>query len=180
MRRLPALVLCLVLGAGLVACTSERLLPAPGRPRAPFRSPRRRPLVPEPATTPEPLPTPEPFPLLSIETKGGECPSGLCTRLVNVEGDGRLHEVIPKDQVIGRAPPALVDALQVEIERANYRLILSQPFTGTCPTAYDGQQLIYTFHVSTGDRTVDTCKVAIDPNHPLFVAVSAVLRAAGG
>ena len=120
--------------------------------------------VPEPATTPEPLPTPEPFPLLSIETKGGECPSGLCTRLVNVEGDGRLHEVIPKDQVIGRAPPALVDALQVEIERADYRLILSQPFTGTCPTAYDGQQLIYTFHVSTGDRTVDTCKVAIDPD----------------
>jgi hypothetical protein len=136
--------------------------------------------LPEPAGTPEPVPTPEPFPLLSIETKGGECPSGLCTRLVNVEGDGRLHEVIPKDQVIGRAPPALVDALQVEIERANYRLILSQPFTGTCPTAYDGQQLIYTFHVSTGDRTVDTCKVAIDPNHPLFVAVSAVLRAAGG
>jgi hypothetical protein len=178
MRSLPALLVCLVLAAGLVACTSERLLPAPPTPRpVPVASLSS---VPEPATTPEPLQTPEPFPLLSIETKGGECPSGLCTRLVNVEGDGRLHEVIPKDQVIGRAPPDLVDALQVEIERANYRLILSQPFTGTCPTAYDGQQLVYTFHVSTGDRTVDTCKVAIDPNHPLFVAVSAVLRAAGG
>jgi len=178
MRRLPALVLCLVLGACLVACTSERLLPAPPT-SSPVAVPSSVSLVPEPATTAEPLPTPEPFPLLSIETKGGECPSGMCTRLVNVEGDGRLQEVIPRDQVIGQAPPALVDALQVEIERANYRLILSQPFTGTCPTAYDGQQLIYTFHVSTGDRTVDTCKVAIDPNHPLFVAVSAVLRAAG-
>jgi hypothetical protein len=104
----------------------------------------------------------------------------MCTRLVNVDGDGRLHEVIPTDHVIGRAPPALVDALQVEIERADYRLILSRPVRGTCPTAYDGQQLIYTFHVSTGDRTVDTCKTAIDPNHPLFVAVSAVLRAVGG
>jgi hypothetical protein len=179
MQRLPALVLCLVLGAGLVACTSERLIPAPPT-LSPVPVSSSAPSVPEPAGTPEPLPTPEPFPLLSIETKGGECPSGLCTRLVNVEGDGRLHEVIPKDQVIGQAPPALVDALQVEIERANYRMILSQPHTGTCPTAYDGQQLIYTFHVSTGDRTVDTCKVAIDPNHPLFVAVSAVLRAGGG
>jgi len=179
MRSLPALVLCLVLGAGLVACTSERLLPAPPTPSS-VPAPSAASSVPEPATTPEPLPTPEPFPLLSIETKGGECVSGMCMRLVNVEGDGRLHEVIPKDEVIGRAPPDLLDALQVEIERANYRLILSQPFTGTCPTAYDGQQLIYTFHVSTGDRTVDSCKVAIDPNHPLFVAVSAVLRAAGG
>jgi hypothetical protein len=179
MRRLPALVLCLVLGAGLLDCTSERLLPAPPTPSSvPVSSSAS--LVPDPATTPEPLPTPEPFPLLSIETRGGECPSGMCTRLVNVEGDGRLHEVIPEDQVIGRAPPALAEALQVEIERANYPLILSRPFIGTCPTAYDGEQLIYTFHVSTGDRAVDTCKVAIDPNHPLFVAVEAVLRAAGG
>jgi hypothetical protein len=179
MRRLPVLVLCLVLGAGLLACTSERLLPAPATPSA-VPVPISASLLPEPATPPQPLPTPEPFPLLSVETKGGECPSGMCTRLVNVEGDGRLHEVIPLDQVIGQASPALVEALQVEIERANYQLILSRPFTGTCPTAYDGQQLIYTFHLPTGDRTVDTCKVAVDPNHPLFVAVSAVLRAAGG
>ena len=179
MRSLPALVLCLVLGAGLVACTSERLLPAPPTP-SPVPAPSSASFGPGAGDDAGALPTPEPFPLLSIETKGGECPSGLCTRLVNVEGDGRLHEVIPTDHVIGQAPPALVDALQVEIERANYRQILSQPFTGTCPTAYDGQQLIYTFHVSTGDRTVDACKVAIDPNHPLFVAVSAVLRAAGG
>jgi hypothetical protein len=177
MRSLPALVLCLVLGAGLVACTSERLLPAPPTP-SPVPAPSSPSLVPDPATTPEPLPTPEPFPLLSIEMTGGECPSGLCTRLVNVEGDGRLHEVIPKDQVIGRAPPALVEALQVEIERANYRLILSQPFTGTCPTAYDGQQL----------STPSTCRRATGPSNRKtattrttpFVAVGAVLRAAGG
>jgi hypothetical protein len=178
MRPLPALVLCLIFGAGLLACTSERLLPAPPT-SSPASVPSSASVAPEPATTPEPLPTPEPFPLLSIESKGGECPSGMCTRLVNLEGDGRLHEVIPTDHVIGQAPSALVDALKVEIERANYPLILSRPFTGTCPIAYDGQELIYTFHVSTGDRTVDTCKVAVDPNHPLFVAVSAVLRAAG-
>jgi hypothetical protein len=178
MRRLSAIVLSVLFAGSLLACTSEPLLPLPPTPApVPVSTPSS--LVP-PATTLQPLPTPEPFPLLSIETKGGECPSGPCSRLVNVDGDGRLHEVIPKDEVIGQIPPALLAALQVEIERANYQLILSRPFTGTCPTAYDGLQLIYTFHVSTGDRTVDTCKVAIDRNHPLFVAVSAVLRAAGG
>jgi hypothetical protein len=36
----------------------------------------------------------------------------MCDRLVNIEGDGRLHEVIPKDHVIGRVPPELLDALR--------------------------------------------------------------------
>ena len=166
------LVLCLA----LLGCTSERLVPPPSTTAAPVSTPATE----TAGASTEPLPTPEPFPLVSIEWRGGECPSGLCTRLVNIEGDGRFHEVIPKDQVTGRVPPDLLDALQVEIERANYPLILSRPFTGTCPIAYDGQQVIYTFHVSTGDRTVDACKVAIDPNHPLFAATAAAVRAAGG
>jgi hypothetical protein len=182
MRRLPALVLSIAFVV-VAGCTSERLLPPPSTTPGPEASVAASTTIsstPDPAATATPLPTPEPFPLLSIETKGGECSTGLCTRLVNIEGDGRLHEVIPKDQVIGVVPAPLLDALHVEIEQANYPLILSRPFTGTCPTAYDGQQVIYTFHVSTGDRTVDACKVAIDPNHPLFAATDAAVRAAGG
>jgi hypothetical protein len=178
MRRLPALLAVLVLAALSAGCASG---PAPTSTAAAVAA---TPGDPSASADPEvsigPAPTPELFPLLSIEWRGGECPAGLCTRLVNIEGDGRFHEVIPKDQVTGRVPPELLEALQIEIERANYRLILSRPFTGTCPTAYDGQQVIYTFHVSTGDRTVDACKVAIDPDHPLFVATDAAVRAAGG
>jgi hypothetical protein len=126
-----------------------------------------------------PIATPEQFALVAIEQTGGECAEGMCTRLVNIEGDGTLHEVIPKDVVLGVVREELRDALRMEIERADYRAIASRPFTGTCPTAYDGQQVTYTFHVSTGDRTIDSCKVAIDPRHPLFRALDAALKAAG-
>jgi hypothetical protein len=115
---------------------------------------------------------------VSVETRGGECASGLCSHLLNIEADGRIHEVIPKDEVLGNVSPELVDALQVEVERANYQLIRSRPFIGTCPTAYDGQETIYTFHVSRGDQVIASCKVAIDPKHPLFQAVATVLAGA--
>ncbi len=117
---------------------------------------------------------------MAIEWSGGNCAATVCTRVVNIEGDGRLHEVIPEDRVLGIVPEALRDALRVEIERADYRAILSHPFTGTCPTAYDGQAIAYTFHASARDRTIDSCKVAIDPNHPLFKALDAAVKAGGG
>jgi hypothetical protein len=172
-RRLRAVVLSV-----LVAGCSTSVLPttslAPGSPPASTA-------VPGPTDESfAPIATPEPFALVAIEQTGGECATGMCTRLVNIEGDGTLHEVIPKDVVLGVVPEELRDALRVEIERADYRQIASRPFTGTCPTAYDGQQVTYTFHPSTGDRTIDSCKVAIDPSHPLFRALDAALKAAGG
>jgi hypothetical protein len=127
-----------------------------------------------------PAPTAEPLALVSIETRGGECPAGPCRRLVNIEGDGSLHEVIPTDVVLGTVPDPLLEALRIEIEQANYPLLQSRPFTGECPTHVDGQETIYTFHVSTGDEELASCKVVIDPNHPLFRAVAAALAAAGG
>jgi hypothetical protein len=114
---------------------------------------------------------------VSIEFRGGECASGPCDRLVNIEGDATLHEVIPKDRILGTIPQPLFDALKVEVEQANYPLIESKPFTGQCPTAFDGQETIYTFHAASGDETIASCKVAIDESHPLFRAVAAALAA---
>ena len=127
-----------------------------------------------------PAPTPQPTAVLSIETRGGECPAGACGRLVNIDADGTLREVIPTDQVLGTVPEAILDALRIEIEQANYPLLQSRPFTGECPTAFDGQETIYTFHATTGDEVFASCTVAIDPNHPLFQAAAAALAAAGG
>lgn len=119
--------------------------------------------------------TPSVFPLVSVEYRGGECPSGTCDRLLNIEADGRIHEVIPKDRVLGTAPPEVIEALRTEVEQADYQTIRSRPFTDTCPTAYDGQEAIYTFHITTGDREIASCDVAIDPSEPVFVAVEAAL-----
>jgi hypothetical protein len=140
---------------------------------SPSASPSAPPTLPPPPDAPA---TPFAFPLVSVETRGGECLSGACDRLLNIEADGRIHEVIPKDQVLGTAPPELIEALRTEVEQADYLAIKSRPFTDTCPIAFDGQQTIYTFHVAIGDTEIDSCKVAIDPADPLFVAVEAALK----
>jgi hypothetical protein len=115
--------------------------------------------------------------LVTVETRGGECPNGPCGSLIDILSDGSVHQVRPADQDLGTIPKAELDALTAEIGRANFLLIESRPFTGECPTAFDGQETIYTFHLQTGDEAIATCKVAIDPNHPLFLAVGAAMRA---
>ena len=166
MRRLPAapLLACLLLAGCSFDVVPPSIAPTP---------------TPSPTPTIAPPRSQQPSPLLSVEFVGGECASGPCDRLLNVEADGTLRQVIPQTKVVGTAPKELIDALQVEMDQANFLLIASRPFTGTCPTAVDGQELIYTFHLVTGDREIRSCKVAIDPNHPLFQAVSAVLAAEG-
>ena len=135
-----------------------------------------------PSADPPATPSPEPVSaLVTIETRGGECPDGACGSVVAIEGDGRVHQLEPAEFVIGQVPPELVEALRIEIEQANFPLILSRPFTDTCPTAYDGQETIYVFTAALGTRfeRIASCEVVVDPSHPLYVAVSAALGAVG-
>lgn len=115
-------------------------------------------------------------PLLTVETRGGECPTGPCGSLITIGSDGSVYQVLPTAEDLGTIPHAELDALTAEIERANFALIESRPFVGQCPTAFDGQETIYTFHLPTSDEEIATCKVAIDPNQPLFLAAGAAMR----
>jgi hypothetical protein len=128
--------------------------------------------------TPSLAPTlsPQPVALLSVEMRGGMCPNGACESLITIDTDGAVRQVRPTALVLGYVGPDLLEALRVEIDQTNFPLIESRPFTDTCPTAYDGQETIYTFHLPTGREEIATCKVAIDPNHPLFAAVTAIIR----
>ena len=135
-----------------------------------------------PSADPPATPSPEPVSaLVTIETRGGECPDGACGSVVAIEADGRVHQIEPTELVIGQLPPDVVEALRIEIDQANFPLILSRPFTDTCPTAFDGQETIYVFTAALGTRLerIASCEVVVDPSHPLFVAVSAALRAVG-
>jgi len=107
------------------------------------------------------------------------CPNGPCGSLVTIDSDGSVHQVRPTAEDLGTIPSAELDALTVEIEQANFPLIESRPFTGTCPIAYDGQETIYVFPVGqgTGFERIASCEIAIDLNHPLFAAVTAALAA---
>ena len=74
----------------------------------------------------DPLGTPSPeqvSALVTIETRGGECPDGACGSVVAIEGDGRVHQLEPTEVAIGQVPPDLVEAILIEIDQANFPLI---------------------------------------------------------
>jgi hypothetical protein len=155
------------------ACAwQESPRPSPVPSSTPSSSPSR-----EPSATPSPE---QVSALVTIETRGGECPDGPCGSVVAIEADGRLHQLQPTNLVIGQVPRELLEALQIEIDQANFQLLESRPFTDLCPTAYDGQETIYIFTVGLGAgfERIASCEVAIDPRAPLFLAVNAALAAA--
>ena len=113
---------------------------------------------------------------VSIETVGGHCLEGACGGTVTIAADGTVHADRSRSPpTSGRSPSSTLDALIVEIEQADFDAIKSQPFTDTCPIAFDGQQFIYTFPVGSQVEKIDSCEVVVDPANPLFVAVEAAL-----
>jgi hypothetical protein len=117
-------------------------------------------------------------PLVTVETRGGECPAGACGQTTVVERDGRVHMIAPAPAELGTVDPTLLEALRVEIEQADFAAIAGRPFTGECPTAFDGQETIFTFETSTGSHRLASCEVEIDPDAPLFAATLAAVGSA--
>jgi hypothetical protein len=120
-------------------------------------------------------PTPPPGPLLTVEWRGGLCPEGLCERSTEIDTDGTVRGSRPAPHVVGQIPPATLDALSLAIRGADFVSIQGRRFTGTCPMAYDGQEIVYTFHLAAGAQVVASCSVAIDPSDPLFRAADAAI-----
>lgn len=74
----------------------------------------------------------------------------------------------------GRRHPAEA-AIEAAIRTTDFTALRSHPFTGECPTAWDGQEIVYGFATPAGSERVASCEVAIDDGTPLFAAVSAAL-----
>ena len=120
----------------------------------------------------EPLPT---GPLVTVQTRGGECPQGACGGTTVLERDGRVHVAAPVAQELGRARQDAVAALDELIRSTDFAAITSKRFTGECPVNFDGQEFIYEFSTPSGVQRIASCEVEIDPAHPLFAAVDAVI-----
>jgi hypothetical protein len=113
--------------------------------------------------------------LLTVETVGGHCIQGSCDSTITIDSSGKAQQLKPEPKDLGTVPADVVDALVVEIDQADFDAITSQPFTDTCPIAFDGQQFIYTVTTDGGSQRIDSCAVVVDPEAPLFVAVNAAL-----
>jgi hypothetical protein len=113
--------------------------------------------------------------LVTVETRGGLCVDGPCGTTIVVERDGRIHQAAKPPNDLGTVPPAALVALDDAIRATDFTALKSHPFTGQCPTAYDGQEIVFEFGAPGGLQRIATCEVEVDFGLPLFVAVSTAL-----
>jgi hypothetical protein len=116
--------------------------------------------------------------LVTVETRGGMCPAGACGQTITIDWDGRVHLAAKPPNELGTVTPEALSTLQTLVATTDFGVIKSRKFTGDCPTAYDGQETIYTFSAPGGVETIPSCTFAIDSSSPLFAAVDAVVAAA--
>ena len=124
---------------------------------------------------PSPTPTASPSPagtLLTVETRGGLCPGGTCGMTIVVERDGRVHLAAKPPNDLGVVRADALSVLDEAIRTTDFAALRSHPFTGQCPTAFDGQEIIFEFGAPGGIERIATCEVEVDFSAPLFVAVT--------
>ena len=115
-------------------------------------------------------------PLVTVSTRGGECPDGPCGTTVTLHRDGTVHEAtLPPDEAVGTVPAPQVAAIEAAIRATDFATLRSRPFTGECPTAFDGQEIVFEFATSAGIERIATCEVEVDLGAPVFAAVGAAL-----
>lgn len=114
-------------------------------------------------------------PLVTVQVRGGLCMQGACDQSVILERDGRVHGAETPPKQLGLVRAQAMATLTAAIEAADYATLKSKPFTGECPIAFDGQELIFEFGVGPEPQRLASCEVDIDWGSPLFVAVGIAL-----
>ncbi len=115
-------------------------------------------------------------PLVTVETRGGECVAGAVrARRSSSSRDGRVHSAAKPPNDLGTVPPEQVAAIDAAIRLTDFEALKSHPFTGECPIAFDGQEIVFEFSTPTGPERLASCEVEIDYGLPLFVAVANAL-----
>lgn len=114
--------------------------------------------------------------LLTIRAEGGNCIGG-CWSEKTIKANGSYTAAdVTGAQKNGTLDAETVAELTQLIAAADFEQIKAQPFTGTCPIAFDGQELIYTFQTTSGPQTIASCKVGIDENDPLFQNIAGLVE----
>jgi hypothetical protein len=94
---------------------------------------------------------------------------------VILERDGTVHAAAKPPNGLGVVPADQVRTLSTLIATTDFAVIRARPFTGQCPTAFDGQELVFEFSTPGGPQRIATCEVEVDFGLPLFVALSTAL-----
>lgn len=122
------------------------------------------------------VPLPGLGPLVTVQLRGGMCPDGnMCDSTVTLERDGRVHSSAKPPNNLGRVSANAYAALDAAIGSTDFAAMKAKPFTGECPVAFDGQELIFTFAVGSASERIASCETEIDWGSPLFIAVANAL-----
>jgi hypothetical protein len=124
------------------------------------------------STIPIPIAT---GPLVTVESRGGECFAAPCGSTIVLERDGRVHSAAKPPNDLGQVPPDQLAALDNAIRTTDFAILRARPFTGDCPTTYDGAEFVFEFGAPSGTQRLASCEVEMDYGSPLFVAVSTAL-----
>jgi hypothetical protein len=116
-------------------------------------------------------------PLVTLEIHGGECPDGECRFTAGIYRDGRVIRSDGQPQVVDA--PSLARLVE-QVEGADWNAILARPFAGDCPTAYDGQEEVYTFRPGGDAVIAASCTVVVQHDREPFQTVQRVLFGLGG
>jgi hypothetical protein len=114
-------------------------------------------------------------PLVTVTTRGGMCMDGPCGGTVILERDGTARSAAKPPNDLGQVPAPAMATLTAAIAATDFAALASHPFTGECPVAFDGQELIFEIVVRGTTQRLASCEVDIDWGHPLFVAVGVAL-----
>jgi hypothetical protein len=112
--------------------------------------------------------------VLRVAATGGLCPYGACRNEIMLYEDGSgFFTEGPKKKTFTVGSEE-VSALVALIGDTDFEAMRKKKFTGLCPTAYDGQEFIYSFPTARGEEILDSCKTAIDEQSPLFKAIQKI------
>ncbi|HEU5203227.1 MAG TPA: hypothetical protein VFU17_02895 [Candidatus Limnocylindrales bacterium] len=123
------------------------------------------------------VPPPADGRLVTVEAHGGRCPDGECRTVFAIESDGLVHQLEPVEADVHRVTDRTIDVYRAALGITDFDAIRSRPFTGECPTAFDGMEVVYTFETPAGPERISSCEVEIDRQAAIFVAVDAILGA---
>lgn len=116
--------------------------------------------------------------VVNIDLVGGLCVYGQCQNTITLYSDGTYAQLLGNgDKIVGFAESSLQNELEQAILDADFAQIRSVPFTGTCPIAYDGNELIYSFYTDAGTETLSSCEFELDPAAPLFSTIESIITA---
>jgi hypothetical protein len=110
-------------------------------------------------------------PIVKIYSHGGLCAEGECSTTLTIDKsdqiwkDGKLVGKISKDEEIN-----LINV----ISNTDFNKIRLFKFIGTCPTAADGTEDVYTFYLNGRTEELKSCDVQINHSADLFYQIDQI------